>query len=81
MLELTGSRSELHVPYDKVYGTRIDDMLHREPAIEKIGAAIGWAPTRTLDDILDDVIAFERENVAQLERPGALPRRVRDPPR
>ena len=24
------------VPYDKVYGTGIDDMLHRVPAIEKI---------------------------------------------
>ena len=38
----------------------IEEMFHREPSIEKIGAAIGWAPTRTLDDILDDVIAFER---------------------
>ena len=35
-------------------------MLHRIPAIDKITAAIGWEPTRTLDDILDDVIAFER---------------------
>ena len=32
-------------------------MLHREPSIEKIGAAIGWAPTRSLDEILADVIA------------------------
>ena len=35
-------------------------MLHRMPSIDKIGAAIGWAPTRDLDDILADVIAFER---------------------
>jgi UDP-glucose 4-epimerase len=62
VLELTGSRSELiHIPYDKVYGTGIDDMLHRLPAIEKIGAAIGWEPERTLDDILRDVIRHARE--------------------
>jgi UDP-glucose 4-epimerase len=57
VLELTGSRSELvYVPYDKVYGGGIDDMLHRLPAIEKIDAAIGWQPERTLDEILADVI-------------------------
>jgi UDP-glucose 4-epimerase len=62
ILELTGSASELvQVPYEKVYGGGIDDMLHRVPAIEKIRDAIGWEPTRTLDDILADVIAYERE--------------------
>jgi UDP-glucose 4-epimerase len=61
VLELTGSRSELvYVPYDKVYGGGIDDMLHRLPAIEKITAAIGWEPTRSLDDILRDVIDHAR---------------------
>jgi UDP-glucose 4-epimerase len=61
MIELTGSRSELvYVPYDQVYGLGIDDMLHRVPALEKIRAAIGWEPTRTLDDILADVIEYHR---------------------
>ncbi len=65
VLELTGSGSTLeHVPYDQVYGTGINDMLHRVPAIEKVEAAIGWAPTRSLDDILDDVIAHERDALA-----------------
>ena len=62
VLELTGSGSELvQVPYEKVYGGGIDDMLHRVPAIEKIRDAIGWEPTRTLDDTLADVIAYERQ--------------------
>jgi nucleoside-diphosphate-sugar epimerase len=52
------------VPYEQVYGLGIDDMLHRVPAIEKIGAAIGWAPDRTLDEILADVIAFTRAELA-----------------
>ena len=65
VLELTGSRSELvHVPYEQVYGGGIDDMLHRVPAIEKIHDAIGWAPTRSLDDILADVIEHERDALA-----------------
>ena len=59
--ELTGSQSEnVFVPYDQVYGQGIEDTLHREPAIEKIGAAIGWAPTRNLEDILRDVIEHSR---------------------
>ena len=61
VLDLTGSSSELeYVPYGDVYGIGIEDMLHRIPSIAKIGEAIGWKPERTLDDILADVIAFER---------------------
>ena len=64
VLTQTGSKSGLEfVPHEKVYGLGIEDVLHREPSIEKIGSAIGWAPTRTLDDILADVIAFERSRV------------------
>jgi UDP-glucose 4-epimerase len=55
---MTGSRSPLvHVPFDEVYGKGIDDMLHRVPCIDKVRDTIGWQPTRTLDDILGDVIA------------------------
>jgi UDP-glucose 4-epimerase len=64
VLALTGSRAELEfIPHEEVYGLGIEDVLHREPSIEKIGAAIGWAPSRSLDRILDDVIAFERERI------------------
>ena len=58
VLAATGSSSELEfVPHERVYGLGIEDVLHREPAIDKIGAAIGWKPTRDLDQILADVIA------------------------
>ena len=61
VLQRTGASSELvFVPYDQVYGLGIEDTLHRVPSIEKIGDAIGWAPTRSLDEILADVIAFEQ---------------------
>ena len=48
------------IPYDEVYGLGIEDTLHREPAIEKIGAAIGWRPTRSLDEVITDVIEHTR---------------------
>jgi UDP-glucose 4-epimerase len=61
ILERTGSTSEIvYVPYDQVYGHGIEDMLHREPSIEKISGAIGWNPTRSLDEILEDVIEHTR---------------------
>jgi nucleoside-diphosphate-sugar epimerase len=61
VLELTGSQSEIQfVPHEQVYGLGVEDVLHREPSIAKIGEAIGWTPTRTLDDILADVIAYDR---------------------
>jgi UDP-glucose 4-epimerase len=63
VVALTGSASELQfVPHDEVYGLGIEDVLHREPSIEKIREAIGWQPTRSLEDILHDVIAFERSS-------------------
>jgi UDP-glucose 4-epimerase len=67
VLQETGSSSELvEVPYDRVYGLGIEDTLHRIPSIEKVGAAIGWAPQRTLDQILADVISFARADLASV---------------
>jgi hypothetical protein len=37
-------------------------MIHRIPSIEKVRAAIGWAPERTLEAILEDVVAHVRAN-------------------
>jgi len=61
VLELTGSSSELvFVPHSEVYGLGIEDVLHREPSIEKIRAAIGWRPSLDLDRVLADVIDYTR---------------------
>jgi UDP-glucose 4-epimerase len=38
-------------------------MERRLPDITRIRRLTGWSPTRTLDDILNDVIAFERTSV------------------
>jgi UDP-glucose 4-epimerase len=69
VIELTGSSSEIaYVPYDQVYGEGIEDMLHREPGIAKIGEVLGWAPALDLERILADVVA---ERTALLARPQA----------
>lgn len=61
VIEMTSSSSTtIAVPYNEVYGHGIEDMLHRIPSTAKIKAAIGWEPGRSLEDILGDVIAFER---------------------
>jgi UDP-glucose 4-epimerase len=63
-----GSDSEtVFVPYDEVYGLGIEDTLHREPAIEKIAASIGWRPTRSLDEIIDDVVEHVRAAPGELQ--------------
>ncbi len=61
VIAATGSASEtVFVPYDRVYGQGIEDMLHRIPATEKVRAAIGWGPRYDLDRILTEVIAERR---------------------
>jgi UDP-glucose 4-epimerase len=58
----TGSQSEIvFVPYEKAYGVGYEDMLHREPCLKKIRAAIGYEPKTGLDEILDAVIAEMRQ--------------------
>jgi nucleoside-diphosphate-sugar epimerase len=54
------SSSTTHVPFDEVYGSGIEDMLHRVPSIDKVRRSIGWEPAHSLDDILADVISSVR---------------------
>jgi nucleoside-diphosphate-sugar epimerase len=61
---LTESASPLaHIPFDEVYGTGIEDMLHRVPCTRKVRGTIGWVPEHSLETILDDVLADVRGRV------------------
>jgi len=61
--EIVGSASAIRtVSYDDAYEQGFEDMLRRVPDVSKVKGSIGWAPTRTLDDILRDVIAYERSH-------------------
>lgn len=57
-IELTNSTSEIrYIPYDQVYGEGFEDMQRRVPSLEKAGRLVGYKPTRTLVDIINDVAA------------------------
>jgi UDP-glucose 4-epimerase len=57
VVELTGSSSEIMlVPYDVAYEEGFEDMQRRIPDTAKIRKRIGWQPTRSLDEMLADVI-------------------------
>jgi UDP-glucose 4-epimerase len=56
-----GSSSEVQlISYQQAYGGGFEDMERRQPDIRRIAERVGWRPTRSLDDIIDDTIAFHR---------------------
>jgi len=60
VLELTESTSTIQtIPYEDAYEEGFEDMHRRIPDTSKIHAALGWEATRSLDEILQDVIAYE----------------------
>lgn len=62
--ERVGSRSSVElVPYDEAYGEGFEDMQRRRPVIDRIKGLVGWAPTRDLDQIIDDVAGSLRRSV------------------
>lgn len=62
-IELTGSTSEIrYIPYDQVYGDGFEDMQRRVPSLEKAARLTGYKPTRSLDDIINDVAAELRHD-------------------
>jgi UDP-glucose 4-epimerase len=59
--EVTESDSEIVlVPYDEAYEEGFEDMPRRVPDTTKLRAKLGWAPTRTLGDIIADVVEEHR---------------------
>jgi UDP-glucose 4-epimerase len=57
----SGSESEVRlIPYSEAYEAGFEDMQRRIPDTSKIREAIGWEPTRTLDEIIADVIEEAR---------------------
>ena len=58
VIERTNSESKItFTPYDQAYPVGYEDMQRRVPDITKVKNAIGWAPEKNLDNIIDDVAA------------------------
>jgi UDP-glucose 4-epimerase len=61
IIEVTGSCSDISMtPYDEAYGEGFEDMYRRVPDIAKVQALIGWRPSRSLENIVRDVAAYQR---------------------
>lgn len=57
----TGSDAAIeYVPYEKAYEEGFEDMRRRVPDLSKIGSLIDYRPTKSTEEIVDDVIAHER---------------------
>lgn len=61
----TDSQSVLqYIPYSEAYAPGFEDMRRRVPDTTKVRTAIGWTPRYNLQQILDDVIDYERQQLA-----------------
>jgi UDP-glucose 4-epimerase len=62
VIKITGSSSGIRmVPYGEAYEPGFEDMERRLPDIGKITRATGWAPTKSLQEIIGDVLKYELE--------------------
>jgi UDP-glucose 4-epimerase len=64
----TNSNSKIQtIPYSEAYAEGFEDMKQRKPDIERIKSTIGWEPSFSLDEILETVIAYERNKIKENE--------------
>jgi len=59
------------IPYEKAYAPGFEDLRRRVPSLDRIREAIHFAPSRTIDQILDDVIVYERARAPAVK--GSIP--------
>jgi UDP-glucose 4-epimerase len=68
VIERTGSESRVQlVPYEHAYGEGFEELGRRMPDTTELHRATGWTPTRSLDETIDDVIAYERGEIEELQ--------------
>lgn len=61
VISLSKSSSKLiFINYSEAYTTGYEDILRRVPDLRKIHTQIGWKPTFTIDQIINDVIREKR---------------------
>jgi UDP-glucose 4-epimerase len=65
IIDLTKSKStKKYLSYEEAYGRPFDDMMRRIPCLDRIRATIAYEPKTGLDEILRQVIAEKREQLA-----------------
>lgn len=72
IIDRTGSSSKIRfVPYEEAYDDGFEELGRRRPDTSALQALTGWRPQRTLDTALDDVIAYQRAELAVEPRSSA----------
>ena len=70
VIERTGSSSTIRlVPYSQAYAPGFEELGRRRADTSALHQLTGWEPTKTVDEIIDDVVAFERSVASS---PGSL---------
>lgn len=68
VITLTDSLSTIQdIPYDEAYGPGFEDTERRVPDVTRAREVIGFDPQLTLDDIIMNVVAEQREHMLALE--------------
>lgn len=71
VVKKTGSTSEIiFIPYEEAYPQGFEDMQRRVPDLRRVSSLIGFRPTRTLDDILEDVTQEQRLRIQARTKNG-----------
>lgn len=66
VIAFTGSSSPIrYVPYTEAYAPGFEDMNRRIPDISKAQRWLGYRPKYGLDEILQDVVAFVRDQIGR----------------
>ena len=61
VIQRTGSDSKIRlVPYSEAYEEGFEELGRRRPDTSAIAELAGWQPSRTLDETIDDLVAYER---------------------
>jgi UDP-glucose 4-epimerase len=65
VIERTGSSSRVRlIPYESAYGEGFEELGRRKPDTTKLEELTSWQTSRTLDETIDDVIAYARSESA-----------------
>jgi UDP-glucose 4-epimerase len=66
VMEHTEAKSAIRlVPYTEAYGPGFEELGRRRPDTSALEALTGWQPSRTLDEAIDEVAAYERSLAEQ----------------
>ncbi len=78
VIRVLGSTSGIrHVAYERAYARGFEDLMQRQPSLERIRAAVGFSPTRTLEQTILDLAAHLRgDGAGAPERGEPRARRV-----